>query len=525
MDGLAPTLFVVLLLIIGVVLIIHGFDSHDAYTKKREEKVKEEEALASKPVLSSPPFTIGATTRMAFFKRNQHHLITSPTGTGKTEFLKHMLVDDLRWFNQGKCSIVVIDTKGDLIDDLLETAEFCATDPIIIDPRDADQPFNLGFVDFNRIKRLPTAEREMAYNGAITMLTTTLSGMGDEMTAKQEGMFGYVFKLMELLPSATLIDLYDILVEGSDKYREYIDQLDQFDQQFFYTLYYQRNGEYEDTKKQVARRIAGMLSNPVLKQAFTSKQPPFDFRTALDDGSVILVNISTKILKGYSATFGRFILAKLLQAVEEREGRGRSKLTVVYADEAQEYLDASARRILQRGRSANLGLVAVMPDFESLDGELKNVILRQTLTKSISRMGMSDARAILATTRAPVDPEEIRQLRDGAFYTFSHEPLSYLIHEPRWHDTYWSQGYYEPVFHCLSPDVRGLFDQATTEATDEEIERVKELSRSRYGIEGEPPVFQSIRKPVEQEDTTKKARRKPRKSKKSDPSKAEPFDL
>lgn len=87
---------------------------------------------------------------------------------------------------------------------------------VLIDPRDVEHPFNLGFVDFERIKRMPPAEQEIAFAGVIDMLNTAI-GSSDEMTQKQETLFHNIFKLIKVIPGASILSMAEEALHRSHR--------------------------------------------------------------------------------------------------------------------------------------------------------------------------------------------------------------------------------------------------------------------------------------------------------------------
>jgi len=72
--------------------------------------------------------------------RRRHMYIIGKTGTGKSEFLKDMIMQDIR---EGH-GLAVIDPHGDLIDDILPMIPpKRAEDVILFDPSDTTRPMDL----------------------------------------------------------------------------------------------------------------------------------------------------------------------------------------------------------------------------------------------------------------------------------------------------------------------------------------------------------------------------------------------
>lgn len=81
------------------------------------------------------------------------------------------------------------------------------------------------------------------------------------MTQKQNVIFRYVTRLMLHIPDATIHTLRELMEPGSQtKFAEHIAKLSGTARQFFETEFASK--EFEQTKKQVLRRLWGMTSPP-----------------------------------------------------------------------------------------------------------------------------------------------------------------------------------------------------------------------------------------------------------------------
>jgi type IV secretory pathway VirB4 component len=60
---------------------------------------------------------------MALNSRFEHTYIVGGTGHGKTQLLQHMILKDLDKLSQGKGSVIVIDSQGDLLRNIIMVPE------------------------------------------------------------------------------------------------------------------------------------------------------------------------------------------------------------------------------------------------------------------------------------------------------------------------------------------------------------------------------------------------------------------
>jgi hypothetical protein len=110
---------------------------------------------------------------LPFQSRFEHTLITGGSGHGKTQLLQQLILDDLPQIREGKRSVIVIDSQGDMLRNILSLTSVgeMAERVVLIDPNDVEHPPALNLFDFglNRLSRYSAVEREKLFNGAIAL--------------------------------------------------------------------------------------------------------------------------------------------------------------------------------------------------------------------------------------------------------------------------------------------------------------------------------------------------------------------
>ena len=118
------------------------------------------------------------------------------------------------------------------------------------------------------------------------VLGTLLSA---EMTQKQNVIFRYVTRLMLHIPDATIHTLRELMEPGSEKkFAAHIAKLSGTARQFFETEFSSR--EFSDTKKQVLRRLWGILENQTFDRMFSHPRSKLDLFAEMNAGKIILIN-------------------------------------------------------------------------------------------------------------------------------------------------------------------------------------------------------------------------------------------
>ncbi|SLN12607.1 AAA-like domain protein [Roseovarius gaetbuli] len=361
------------------------------------------------------PFEIPAELRF------EHMHIVAGSGHGKTQTLQYLIAKDLPAVAAGDKSVVVIDSQGDLIGNILRAKALEPDQIVLINPEDIAYPvsLNLFSIGQERLDGYSPLEKERLTNSIIELYDFVLGSLlSAGMTAKQSVVFRYVTRLMFHIPDATIHTLRDLMEPGgTEKYREHIEKLEGTPRRFFETEF--ESKEFAATKTQVLRRLYGVLENQTFERMFANPQSKFDMFTELNAGKLILINTSKSLLKEQGTEiFGRFFVALIAQAAQERAVlRQQDRLpAMIYIDEAQDYFDANIGVILSQARKYRVGMVMAHQYLGQLSNGLQEAFEANTSIKLAGGVSARDARALASQMHAT--PEMVQQQPKGTFATY-----------------------------------------------------------------------------------------------------------
>lgn len=349
------------------------------------------------------PITIPEATRF------EHQHIVAGSGHGKTQTLQHFILHDLDAVAAGEASIIVIDSQSDLINTIAGLDLFAADGPladrfVLVDPTDVEWPVALNLFDFglDRIDQYSPLDRERLINGVLELYDFVLGSLLDAgMTQKQTVIFRYITRLLLHIPNATIHTFRKLLEDGGlNKYRPYVDQLTGSARAFFETEFESR--EFVYTRKQVLRRLYGILENQTFERMFSHPKSKLDLFAEMNAGKVILINTAKDLLKeNGTEIFGRFFIAMIAQAAQERAVLSREERvpTFVYVDEANDYFDRTIGVILSQARKYNIGLILAHQFLGQLDTRLYEAIAANTAIKFAGGVSAKDARILAGDLR------------------------------------------------------------------------------------------------------------------------------
>lgn len=375
--------------------------------------------LAGTPLLDlfdlKTPFAIPEELRF------EHTHIVAGSGHGKSQTLQYHIVKDLEDVARAEKTVIVIDSQRDLIRRLLEAKTVHADRIVLIDPEDIAFPvcLNLFSVGQERLASYDALERERLTNSIIELYDFVLGSLlAAGMTQKQNVIFRYVTRLMLHIPNATIHTLRDLLEPGgSDKYADAIKQLGGTARHFFENEF--NTKEFEQTKRQVLRRLYGILENQVFERMFSHPKSKLDMFAEMNEGKLILINTAKSLLKEEGTkVLGRFFIALIAQAAQERATmpQWERKPVICYIDEAHEYFDENIGIILSQARKFKVGMVMAHQFLGQLEPKLQEAFEANTSIKLAGGVSQRDARALAGQFNC--DAETIQHQPKGTFVTF-----------------------------------------------------------------------------------------------------------
>lgn len=394
--------------------------------------------------------------------RFEHHHVMARTGHGKTQALQYLIAQDLEAVARGEASIVVLDSQRQMIDKIKRLKVFAPGQPlhgrlVIIDPEDIQYPVHLPL--FQTKPDADPSEAERLHNSAIAQLQYIFDVLLEaDVSNYQSILLGQVIRLCMVIPDATIHTLRDVL-ESAAPFKPYIAQLSDDAQHFFGTQYDDNKGQFVKSRTQMVQKLYGILENPTFTRMFASPRTAFDMYEEMNAGKVILIDAAQGHLPGLYKTFGRFFIAQVRYAVQQR-ARGKKLPTYFYIDEAHEYLDSKVSEMLQQARKANVGLILAHQELGDL-GDLRGQVLTNTSIKFVGGASHADATALA------------KEMNTTAEFIREQPNLTFAAQVQRQHTVPLSIPY-------------GTIENME-KMTDEEWQQVRDDIRQRYSFKPQPP--------------------------------------
>jgi hypothetical protein len=364
--------------------------------------------------LSDTPFTQFFNTSLPVSiplrTRFEHMHIVAGSGHGKTQLLQTFILHDLHKLREGKRSVIVIDSQGDLIRKIQHLAilEQIAQRVVIIEPRDIAAPpqLNLFDIGLDRITNHTPLEQEMLLNGAIELYKYMFGALlGADLTQKQGVIFRFLASLVMLVPNATIKTFMGFLKEP-ERTRPYLARLkeDSAVRLFFETEFFTH--KFDHTRGEILTRLWGVIANQTLERMFSNARNKLDLFTAMNRGSLILINTAKDLLKQEGTEIlGRFFIALICQAAQERASIPDEKRmpTFVYIDEAHDYFDESMESMFNEARKHAVALCIAHQNLDQFKAKLLATVTASTSIKLVGGLSAKDAAFFSENMRSKPD--------------------------------------------------------------------------------------------------------------------------
>ncbi|SDI80522.1 type IV secretory system conjugative DNA transfer family protein [Propionivibrio dicarboxylicus] len=348
--------------------------------------------------------------------RSRHVAIFGATGSGKSTLLLQMFAEGLR--DPSRDGSAIICPHDDLVPRAVELVPAeRVKDVILVDVRDPEKTACINPLEGLATNPI-TAEVVI---GEILSLIESLVETRDSTGPMLRSNLKNLLLLCGAVPkrNGSFLDALRIL-EDSD-FRDYLLAKCQNRNVVDYWERFRRtNGEhgYDSWMPYLLARLTPFTSNPVMKRLLCRSDSTVDLASAMDQGKILLFNISKSVLQDTECQ----ILGTLLMTKFFAAALGRARLPVdrrrkfsVYCDEFQNFATSSAPRLFSEARKFGLCLTTANQSVTQLgnsNGKIASSVVSNTATKFVFRICPSDFETLKPYVRPQFDESTMANLPD-----------------------------------------------------------------------------------------------------------------
>lgn len=393
--------------------------------------------------------------------RRRHSYIIGKTGSGKSEFIKNLAIQDIR---NGK-GVCVIDPHGDLANGLMELIPDDRIDDVIyFNPADKEKPMGLNMLEFDGTE----TDRDKVIKEMISIFYMLFDAetMGPMF---QHCMRNYMATLMaDVNNLGTIVEIPHMIADAEFQ-KKWSARVTDHTVRTFWDDEMANTSDHQKSEMlgYLVSKVGPFVEDAMMRNIIGQAQSSFNFLEVMDTGKILLVNLSKGQIGEMNANLlGLVIVAKLQMAVFKRANipeKDRRDF-YLYIDEFQNFITPSIATILSEARKYRLSLILAHQYMGQLvkDGktEIRDAILGNVGSFFVARVGPEDTE-VLAKIYEPTFSGY--DLMNTDAYTWNLK----MIH---------GNAQVKPFTLKAPPTIEG---------TQERFEGLKQISRLMYGRDRE----------------------------------------
>ena len=319
--------------------------------------------------------------------RRRHMYIIGKTGVGKSEFLKDMILQDIR-AGKGVCFIDPHDTIDMLLP--LIPAER-AEDVILFDPSDTQRPMGLNMLD------VQTEEQK-------DLIVTSIIGLMYKLyDPNKTGIIGPRFEhairnaMLTVMsePGNTFVEVVRVLTDASFV-QELLPKVQDPIVRRYWTDQIAQTSDFHKSEvlDYIVSKFGRFVTNRMMRNIIGQGRSAFSFREVMDQGKILLISLAKgKIGEDNSSFLGLILVPKILAAAMSRQDMPQDQRRdfYLYVDEFQNFATPDFGQILSEARKYRLNLTVANQFIGQIEEDVKNAIFGNVGTIISFRVGVSDA--------------------------------------------------------------------------------------------------------------------------------------
>lgn len=333
----------------------------------------------------------------------RHYYIVGKTGTWKSTFISNMVKSDVEAGNW----LCLLDPHGDLVDTVLEHIPTNRiNDVILFDVSDTDFP-----IGFNLLQADTEDEKNRIASGVVSTFQKLFE---HSRWPRLEYILRNVVLSVIGYPNATLMHITRILVD-KDFREEVLNHLnDPVLKKFWETEFNKRSDRQRDEAiAPIVNKIWQFLSSKLVRNIFGQPRTRLNMRKAMDEGKIILVNLSKwKIWEDNATMIWSLLVTKIqIDAMSRADvARQDRKDFYLYIDEFQNFATKAFATILSEARKYRLSLIVANQFTSQLQEEVRDAIFGNVWTIMAFTLWKDDAEIISGQFKEIVSTNDLISL-------------------------------------------------------------------------------------------------------------------
>lgn len=340
--------------------------------------------------------------------RLSHMYALGATGVGKSTLLKALAEGDLR---AGR-GFALLDPHGDLAEELRDAANALGRPHIYLDAADPTQPYS-----YNPLRRVRDDKIPLAVAGlmdAMKMLWHDAWGVRMEHLLRNS-----LHALIER-DGSTLRDLLRLYTDKTFRQSVVARVRNDTVRSFWRDEFAHYPDRYRaETLAPIQNKIGAMLTDPHVYRCFVDGPEPLRFRSLMDEGGIVIVNLA----KGRLGSDSSNVLGSIFVATIAMAALSRAEASIdtrrpffLYIDEFQSFTTLAFANLMPELRKMGCGVIAANQYLYQLADDVRHAVLGNAGTLISFRIGADDAGMIARFMQPQFGPLDLINLPNHHFY-------------------------------------------------------------------------------------------------------------
>ncbi len=350
--------------------------------------------------------------------RERHLYIIGQTGTGKTNFMKNLIMQDI----ERGAGVCFIDPHGSDIEDVLSRIPEERLDDIVyFDPADTEHVLSLNMLEFD--PRYP--EQKTFVVNELLSIFRKLYGKGnpEAMGPAFEQYFrnSTLLVMEDVATGNTLLDISRIFADA--RYREL--KLSRCKNpvvlQFWRDIASKTTGDQglANYAPYITNKFDTFTSDEIMRPIISMQESSFRLREVMDSRKILLINLAKGRLGDANAhLLGLVLVGKILMAALSRVDAAVEDRPpfYLYIDEFQNVTTDSIAVILSEARKYKLSLTIAHQYLTQVEEGIREAVFGNVGSMAVFRVGAEDAEVFEKQFTPVFDAQDIMNIEMGNCY-------------------------------------------------------------------------------------------------------------
>src|SRR3989344_2100536 len=320
--------------------------------------------------------------------RRRHVYVVGKTGTGKTELLKYMIMQDIKAGN----GVAFIDPHGDAAEDLLsQVPPERAEDVIYFNPADVERPIGMNMLE---------AQTEQEKHFVATYIVGLMYKLYDP---HKTGIIGPRFEhairnaMLTVMsePGNTFVEVVRVLTDARFV-QELLPKVQDPVVRRYWTDQIAQTSDFHKSEvlDYIVSKFGRFVTNRMIRNIIGQSKSAFNLRDIMDNRKILIVNLSKGRIGEENSNFlGLVLVPKILVAAMSRQDVPEEQRPdfFLYVDEFQNFATETFADILAEARKFRLNLIVANQFIGQIEEEVKNAVFGNVGTLVNFRVGVTDA--------------------------------------------------------------------------------------------------------------------------------------